>query len=168
MEEGNVSAFLELIEPLGEKLVSAVWKTLELARRLGLYPYVHAVALQQRAVQQLTNLLDTLFIVDKQPPRLITGSESFSTSARLLVGQSLDIHLQTPIVGVSVLNEAQAKFLFFGAMAPCNRRNRKCFTAMWANTIEQRWGILMYLRAHEHHKNATLLADRNAGETGRV
>ncbi len=63
----------------------------------------------------LTKLLDTLvkcsFVIEKQPPQVLKTNTRFSATVRLLVGTKLNVHMNPPIVTVSIISEAQANAL---------------------------------------------------------
>ena len=51
------------------------------------------------------------FVIEKQPPQVLKTNTRFSATVRLLVGSKIRIHLQPPIVTVSIISEAQANAL---------------------------------------------------------
>ncbi|XP_065883114.1 signal transducer and activator of transcription 5B-like [Dysidea avara] len=74
-----------------------------------------------KTVNELLNKLITeCFIVEKQPPQVMKTNNRFTAEVRLLVGNKLNIHMSTPEVSVSIINEKQAKAIFHDPLAPTN------------------------------------------------
>jgi hypothetical protein len=51
------------------------------------------------------------FVIEKQPPQVLKTNTRFSATVRLLVGTKLNVHMNPPIVTVSIISEAQANSL---------------------------------------------------------
>lgn len=66
-------------------------------------------ALFQLFTQQLSDLVQASFLIEKQPPQVIKTANRFSAVVRLLVGGKLQIHLGAPEVTVTIINDKQAK-----------------------------------------------------------
>jgi signal transducer and activator of transcription 5B len=56
----------------------------------------------------LYNLVKSTFIIEKQPPQVMKTNTRFTSTVRLLVGGTLNIHMAAPAVTVSIVNENQA------------------------------------------------------------
>ena len=56
-------------------------------------------------------LLFSSFVIEKQPPQVLKTNTRFSATVRLLVGTKLNVHMNPPIVTVSIISEAQANSL---------------------------------------------------------
>jgi signal transducer and activator of transcription 5B len=50
-------------------------------------------------------------VIEKQPPQVLKTNTRFSATVRLLVGTKLNVHMNPPIVTVSIISEAQANSL---------------------------------------------------------
>ena len=59
----------------------------------------------------LSDLLRSSFVIEKQPPQVLKTNTRFSATVRLLVGTKLNVHMNPPIVTVSIISEAQANSL---------------------------------------------------------
>lgn len=60
---------------------------------------------------QLETLIRASFVVVDQPPQVLKTSTKFSSSARILVGGKLNMHLSPPEVTLHLVNETQARTL---------------------------------------------------------
>nr|XP_054750108.1 signal transducer and activator of transcription 5B-like [Lytechinus pictus] len=58
---------------------------------------------------QLSTLVTSTFIIEKQPPQVLKKETRFSASVRLLVGGKLNVHMNPPQVKATIISESQAK-----------------------------------------------------------
>ncbi|XP_072173805.1 signal transducer and activator of transcription 5A-like isoform X2 [Diadema setosum] len=58
---------------------------------------------------QLSTLVTSTFIIEKQPPQVLKKETRFSASVRLLVGGKLNVHMNPPQVKATIISETQAK-----------------------------------------------------------
>ncbi|XP_047740317.1 signal transducer and activator of transcription 5B [Hyalella azteca] len=68
-------------------------------------------ALNQTITRQLSSLVTSTFIIEKEPPQVMKTNTRFTATVRLLVGGKLNVHMTPPQVTVSIVSEAQANSL---------------------------------------------------------
>lgn len=64
---------------------------------------------EEKIKQLITNLLSCSFIIDKQPEQVIRSYRSFNAGIRLLLNQSLNLHINKPLVKVLLIKEKHAR-----------------------------------------------------------
>ncbi|XP_064396958.1 signal transducer and activator of transcription 5B-like [Halichondria panicea] len=103
-----------------EALAELLWRNRQLAKQYemfrqrvpqGILTPDQFTGLTQHLTKQTIDLIQSSFVLEKQPPQVIKTSNRFSAVARLLVGSKLNIHLGQPEVVVSIINDKQAKSL---------------------------------------------------------
>ena len=132
---GNGAPFannLDQIQKWCEDLAEIIWlnrqqiRNLEMIQEhLNLPSGDMTVNLLPELSDGLTKLLDTLvkcsFVIEKQPPQVLKTNTRFSATVRLLVGTKLNVHMNPPVVSVSIISEAQANALL---RAGTNRKSK--------------------------------------------
>ncbi|XP_034939786.1 signal transducer and activator of transcription 5B [Chelonus insularis] len=118
---GNGAPFnsnLDAIQEWCESLAELIWlnrQQIKEAERLKLKlaldpPGVQDIlpTLNSQITQLLSSLVTSTFIIEKQPPQVMKTNTRFTSTVRLLVGGKLNVHMNPPVVKVSIISEAQA------------------------------------------------------------
>ncbi|XP_011681709.1 signal transducer and activator of transcription 5B isoform X2 [Strongylocentrotus purpuratus] len=102
-----------------EALAELIWhnrqqvKKVELLRQQLPIPVPHGQdllpELNRCFMAQLSTLVTSTFIIEKQPPQVLKKETRFSASVRLLVGGKLNVHMNPPQVKATIISESQAK-----------------------------------------------------------
>lgn len=58
---------------------------------------------------ELHRLIQSTFLIEKQPPQVMKTNTRFTATARFLVGVKLNVQMSSPVVRVTIISEANAK-----------------------------------------------------------
>jgi signal transducer and activator of transcription 5B len=109
----NVNS-LDVIQGWCEGLAETIWNTREQIRLASKYKkQVNAdeqnlpdylPALHTEVTNLLMNLITSTFVIEKQPPQVMKTNTRFASTVRLLVGNTLNIKMNNPLVKVSIVS----------------------------------------------------------------
>jgi signal transducer and activator of transcription 5B len=105
---------LDVIQGWCEGLAVIIWDTREQIKLASHYKNQVAVdepnlpdylpALREEVTNLLMNLITSTFVIVKQPPQVIKTGTKFESTVRLLVGNTLNIKMNSPLVKVAILS----------------------------------------------------------------
>ncbi|XP_026810349.1 signal transducer and activator of transcription 5B-like isoform X3 [Rhopalosiphum maidis] len=110
---------IDVIQTWCEKLCDLIWITRSQIKeadrfRVNLSRYFELpqsceiiTTLLNMTTQYLSSLVTSTFVITTQPPQVLKTNTRFLAEVRLLIGGKLNIHKTSPVVKVSIVNEAQ-------------------------------------------------------------
>eukprot|EP00050_Salpingoeca_kvevrii_P015051 m.43100 g.43100 ORF g.43100 m.43100 type:complete len:761 (-) comp6134_c0_seq2:819-3101(-) len=118
LSEDELTRELDSLQLWAEHICDLTWKTRQHIRQavmlkeqlpLTMRGGLSFTELMPMANNLISLLVHRTFVVDKQPPRVLKTQTKFATSTRLLVGSKLNLHMDSPEVCVTIVNERQAR-----------------------------------------------------------
>ncbi|CAH0557719.1 unnamed protein product [Brassicogethes aeneus] len=116
------AATLDTIQDWCQSLAELIWKSRQIITKaksiiennelLLTQPDNILPQLQQNFSDLLKTMIKRTFVIEKQPPQVMKTSTRFPTTARLLVGVPLGVHMSPPQVTVTIISEQQALTLY--------------------------------------------------------
>lgn len=113
-----VERALPLLQDRCETLAGTLWMNLQQLQSfsahcseapLGNSPNVRLAELNREVQQMLNQLIQSTFLIEKQPPQVMKTNTRFTATVRFLVGYKLNVHMSPPLVRVTIISEANAK-----------------------------------------------------------
>lgn len=111
---------LDTIQSWCESLADIIWNTREAVRHVSKFkrqlgaeePNVpdYLPTLHSDVTNLLMNLITSTFIIEKQPPQVMKTNTRFAATVRLLIGNTLNIKMNSPVVKVSIVS---GKVIFY-------------------------------------------------------
>lgn len=105
---------LDTIQSWCESLADIIWNTREAIRQVSKYkkqlgaeePNVpdFLPTLHTEVTNLLMNLITSTFVIEKQPPQVMKTNTRFASTVRLLIGNTLNIKMNSPVVKVSIVS----------------------------------------------------------------
>jgi len=124
LSEDEQASQLDALQLVCERLAENLWMIRQQIRQLNalqeqlfLKPDEPdtTLPLNTRLMNQSTHLLRLLiqssFVLEKQPPQVLKTQTKFTTTARLLIGGKLNVYLSPPEVKASIISQQQARSL---------------------------------------------------------
>lgn len=105
---------LDMIQSWCEGLADIIWNTREQIRQVSKYkkqlgaeePNLpdYLPGLHTEITNLLMNLITSTFVIEKQPPQVMKTNTRFGSTVRLLIGNTLNIKMNSPVVKVSIVS----------------------------------------------------------------
>lgn len=113
-----VERALPLLQSRCELLAETLWMNIQQLQSfsdictdvpLSSNPNVRLAELKRQVQVELHRLIQSTFLIEKQPPQVMKTNTRFTATARFLVGVKLNVHMSSPVVRVTIISEANAK-----------------------------------------------------------
>lgn len=121
MSQGSLEKALNVLQGRCEILAETLWSNYQQLQSFEALCRDHALnsssqaiteklpAMKHQVQVQLHRLIQSTFLIEKQPPQVMKTNTRFAATVRLLCGVKLNVHMSSPTVSVTIISEANAK-----------------------------------------------------------